>query len=160
MKELNAAFRALVREVEIVEIEPLGFMAFLSNPAPEPGAELSFDVKPTLSTAREDEDDAGFFVRGDFKISVREDTGANEPAEPFLKLRYTVAGQYAVPEDFTHPLDEALLKQFAETNAMVHLWPYLRAFVSSACGQLGLPSIMLPVLRQPKAKQASSPKSE
>lgn len=157
VKELNTAFRSLVREVNVEEIVPLGFLAMLDKPAPDPGGVVAFDVKPTLSTALDEEDEGAFFVRGDFILSVREDTGADKQEEAFLQLRYTVLGRYVVPEGFAHPLDEPLLKQFAETNAIVHLWPYLRAYVSSACGQLGLPALTIPVLRQ---KKATAPKSE
>ncbi|WP_147470292.1 hypothetical protein [Corallococcus sp. AB049A] len=160
MKELTAAFRALVREVELTEIMPLGFLAGMIGPAPEPGAEVAFEVKPTLSTARTGEGEHGFMVRGDFVITVRQDTGADEQEDPFLNLRYTVAGRYAVPDNFAHSLDDALLRQFAETNAMMHLWPYLRAYVSNSCAQFGLPGLMLPVLRQPSAKRATAHRSE
>ncbi len=160
VKELNAAFRALVREVEIVEIVPVGFFATAAGSYPEPGVKLEADVDSTLAVARDDSSARHFLVRGDFNVSAREATGADKREDSFLDLRYTVLSRYVVPESFPHPLEDGLIRQFAETNAILHLWPYLRAFVSSACGQLGAPHVLLHVLRQPMIKQASSTKSE
>ncbi|NRD68262.1 hypothetical protein HRD49_41710 [Corallococcus exiguus] len=160
VKEMGAAFRLLVQEVELAGMTPLGYLARMAKAYPEPGTGLETDVKSVLAAAPDATNERGFLVRGDFIISVRAESASDKPEEPFLKLRYTVLGQYVVGEGFTHALEDALLKQFAETNAMVHFWPYLRSFVSGACGELNIPPIMLPLLKPPKILPASQPADE
>ncbi|MBE4747159.1 hypothetical protein G4177_03085 [Corallococcus sp. ZKHCc1 1396] len=153
VQELSAAFRDLAQAFDLIEIKPVGFLARMVKDAPKSGAGIVVDIKPTLATSLDGTRANGFLVRGDFAISAHQ---GSEQENTFLKLRYTILGRYAVPEAFPHPLDAPLRMEFAGTNAMIHLWPYLRTFVSGTCAQFGIPLITIPVFRPGMIQQVSS----
>lgn len=151
-KEQLSALAALAAAVELVEIRPIGFLARLTRNAPPLGTPIGVSVKNPLEARREG--DTGFVVHADFSLALHSEA---EPKEEFLKLRYTVISRYRVPP--SHPLEQEVLDFFARTNGMVHLWPYLRAFVANSCAQMGITPITLPPFRvqQPGKKPAEKP---
>jgi preprotein translocase subunit SecB len=151
-KEQVSSLAALAAAVDLVEIRPIGFLARLIRNAPPLGTPIAVSVKNPLEVKREG--DTGFVVHADFSLALHPEV---EPKEEFLKLRYTVIGRYRVPPD--QPLEQEVLDFFARTNGMVHLWPYLRAFVASSCAQMGITPITLPPFRvhQPVKKPAKKP---
>lgn len=151
-KSLMAELSALAAAVELLDVRPMGFLARLVRENPPPGTVLAVDVKNQLSVRQEDE--------GRFVIYARFAMGAHPEGEPkgeFLKIRYDLIGRYRVPPE--HPLGPEVLELFAKTNGMVHLWPYLRAFVANACAQMGVVPITLPPFRVPRAAKKPTKES-
>lgn len=62
---------------------------------------------------------------------------------------------YRVPRG-TNPSAEEL-HSFAATNAIMNVWPYFREFVHSISVRMGLPPIVIPVFRLPRAPVATAP---
>lgn len=139
-KELRARLAQLAAAVEIIEVRPVAFLARLMRDAPSAETPLSLGFNNEIAAMEEGE--GRFVVRADFKLTAHPESDAK--AE-FLKLRYTIIGRYQVPAEY--PLEGEVLDYFAETNGMVHLWPYLRAFVSNSCAQMGVMPITLPPFR-------------
>jgi preprotein translocase subunit SecB len=46
-------------------------------------------------------------------------------------------------------LEDKHFKAFAQFNGMYNLWPYIREYVQSLVGKMGLPPIVLPVMTVP-----------
>lgn len=152
-QDLGPALAALARVVDIVEMHPVGFLARLMRNAPAPGSTIDINVKPmvahTINGPRE------FMVRGDFSVSAQ----AEEPtAEEFLKIRYAIIARYSIPEGIE--LRPEVVELFSQTNAMVHFWPYLRAFVTTSSAQLGVPPLTIPPWRVTSTLQTESHSSE
>lgn len=96
---------------------------------------LNVEVVPTaLSEER-------FVTEGRFVVKARAKV---EGSTPFAELELRMGAVYRHGSPLPAP---EVLEAFAKTNSMVHLWPYLRAFVQQSSAQLGLPPIMLPPFR-------------
>ncbi len=135
-KEDREAVARLARLITIRDCRPLAFSAQLEADVPPPTARIHVSVHPRVSAVA---NDGGFSVLGTFMVGL-----VKEGPERFAKFRYRVVTEYSVEGALPAP---RVLQAFAETNGMVHLWPYLRAFVQGACGQLGVPPIQLPIFR-------------
>lgn len=154
-KNLGVRLAELASRIELVEVRPIAFLTTLVRDAPQVGTPLAVDVKSRLGTSREE--GGGFTVRADFSLEVHPES---ESKEEFLKLRYTIISRYRLPVEF--PLEQELLDFFANTNGMVHLWPYLRAFVANSCAQLGVLPVTLPPFRvkaEPPAETSGAAKA-
>jgi preprotein translocase subunit SecB len=148
MKDLTPQLAQLAAAVDLIEVRPVGFLARLLRAAPQTGTPLAMDMKNQLEVRHEG--DGEFQVHADFALVARPEA---DPKDEFLKIRYTILSRYRVPPEY--PLDQEVLELFAHTNGMVHLWPYLRAFVSNACAQLGVQPITLPPFRVQSAKPSA-----
>ncbi len=145
-KNLMPKLSALAAAVELVEVRPIGFLARLVGDAPPLGTHVAAGIKNELSTRLEE--DGQFVVYADFALAAHPEAA---PQAEFLKLRYTIISRYRVPPE--HSLEQEVLDLFARTNGMVHLWPYLRAYVSNSCAQMGVVPITLPPFRVQNAKR-------
>jgi len=150
-KNLGPRLAELASRVELVEVRPIAFLTTLVRDAPQIGTPLAVDVKSRLGTSREE--GGGFTVRADFSLEVHPESESKK--EEFLKIRYTIISRYRLPVEF--PLEQGLLDFFAHTNGMVHLWPYLRAFVANSCAQLGVLPVTLPPFRVKVEPPAETP---
>lgn len=140
------AVKKLARSIELTDIRPIAFLARLVAEPPARGAKFDVDIRPRLTWHR-----AGttFTVVAHFSLrAVRE----GEKDRPFVLVSYRVAAYYRW-NDGSDPSEETL-RDFAESNAMVNLWPYFRTFVTNSWAQLGLEPFVLPVFR---VKSASPP---
>ncbi|GEL75160.1 hypothetical protein [Myxococcus virescens] len=124
----------------------------------EPEAEVEQDLNIVVQTARQPSSPKSEFAsifRFDFAVRSRVD-----PQAVFVRVKYHVIAVYSMVDgaDFTD--DEIQL--YSQTNGMVHVWPYLRAFIQSSCAQLGIPVVTLPPFRigqtldKPWQRQAAS----
>lgn len=137
--EVSLSVMELARVVDLVNIRTVEFSARLSSEAPESIQELHAEIE---SQVRSGVLASGFIVEGQFKVTAKTMTG--EPRE-FLELNYRVGAVYQVD---SKPLPSTeVLNAFAASNGMVHLWPYVRAYVQQACAQLAVPVIVLPPFR-------------
>ncbi|ATB29862.1 hypothetical protein [Melittangium boletus] len=138
-KEVSQAVADLARLVRLADIRTVEFGARLFAQAPETIQEMHAEIDSQVRSATLDN---GFLVEGQFKVTAR--TLSEEP-QNFLELNYRVGAIYQVAPS-SMPSAE-VLSAFAESNGMVHLWPYVRAYVQQACAQLAIPVIVLPPFR-------------
>jgi hypothetical protein len=68
-----------------------------------------------------------------------------ESAEPVVSAKAEYELLYSLPEELNPTASE--LAAFSETNGIHHAWPYFREFVQSAFNRMGLPPLIIPVLR-------------
>jgi preprotein translocase subunit SecB len=149
MSLLTKEVLALARVVELTNVRVVEFGARLLEQAPattqEVHVEVDSQVQPGILPG-------GFLVEGQFKLKA----GVRaEEAKDFLELNYRVGAVYRLPSEPLPPID--VLRAFAETNGMVHLWPYVRAYVQQTCAQLGVPIITLPPFRIVPKEAAPEP---
>jgi preprotein translocase subunit SecB len=138
-KETTQAIADLARLVSLVDIRTVEFGARLFAHAPETIQAMHAEID---SQVRAGTLEKGFLVEGQFKVTAR--TRSEEP-QNFLELNYRVGAIYQVEPQFMPSAE--VLHAFAESNGMVHLWPYVRAYVQQACAQLAIPVIVLPLFR-------------
>jgi preprotein translocase subunit SecB len=151
-KTLAARFAELAAAVELLEVRPVGFLAQVVGAIPPPGMSFAVDIKSQLTAKQESE--GQFEVGAEFALDAHLEADLKEE---FLKLRYTIISRYRVPPEYS--LEQDVLDFFAKTNGMVHLWPYLRAFVANSCAQMGIATITLPPFRvqQPAKRLEKKP---
>ena len=137
--EMLQAVADLARRVNLADIRTVEFGARLVAQAPETIQELHAEIDSQVRSAAMDD---GFLVEGQFQVKAR--TQSENPRD-FLELNYRVGAVYQVEPEFM-PSTE-VLRAFAESNGMLHLWPYVRAYVQQACAQLAVPVIVLPPFR-------------
>ncbi|WP_309891702.1 hypothetical protein [Archangium sp.] len=148
-KEVQQAVFALARVVELTNVRVVAFGARLLEQAPATTQEVHIEVDSQVQPGVLPE---GFVVEGQFKLTART---TFEEAKDFLELNYRVGAVYRLPSAPLPPID--VLRAFAETNGMVHLWPYVRAYVQQTCAQLGVPIITLPPFRIVSKEAAPEP---
>lgn len=139
MTDQGPAVLALARRAELVEFLPSGTLARRTAGvvSPPPGAVLDLDIGTRVGVVREQE---RFVVVAAISVRARAKDGNQRP---FARFVYRVNVRYSNVGDAS---DEAL-RAFANTNGMVHIWPYARAFVQSASTSMGLVPITLPFFR-------------
>lgn len=140
MTDQGPAVLALARRAELLEFLPTGTLARRTAGvvSPPPGAMLDLDIDTRVGVVRELQE--RFVVLAVVSLWARTNGGDKRPFARFLyrvNVRYSNAGDAS---------DEGLLA-FAQTNGMVHLWPYARAFIQSAATSMGLVPITLPFFR-------------
>lgn len=148
MNDLGPQLLALAREVQLVEVNATGTLSRLGvgTRVPPPGEEIDLGLATKVGIVRTGE--AGFAVVAAFTVRIK----TKDVKKPFARFVYRCFAKYQNVGQ--HP-DEVLI-EFARTNGMMHLWPYLRAYVQAASAQLGLVPVVLPVFRiQPQAPAAS-----
>lgn len=133
----------LAREVELRDIRTMGTLARVGR-GPQPAAGESVDTRVSLRVGftRTDEHHFDVFVWVDCRPRRQPD----EPA--YARFVFEAVARYGA---VTRWPDETL-DGFMRTNAMVHLWPYARQYVQTACAQLGLPPLVLPPFRVTPAR--------
>lgn len=140
----------LAQAVQLMDLRPTGLMArhgLGSVPAYGDQLDIAFNLK--VGFARKDEHSfVALLMAG---VRARRAPGERE----FARFVYRAYAQYSLPVEAS---DELLL-EFSRTNGMIHLWPYLRAWVQTASASLGLLPIVIPVFRvQPTPAAAASPR--
>ena len=117
--------------IQIQEIRPVLMHAQL-HPVAAP-EQANLNIQTQLHTRR----DAGFLqVLFQYQIN-----GLNDAKQEFVSLSYHLQLSYALRQQ---SFSDEELRLFAEKNAPLHAWPYLRAYVQNAFAQLQLPQVILP----------------
>lgn len=80
-------------------------------------------------------------VRGE--VTIR-DESVNNP-ESSVRVNAEFSLTYSYPTDLAPTSTE--LESFAETNAVLNAWPYLRELVQNVSSRMGLPPVTLPLFR-------------
>ncbi|GJM43216.1 MAG: hypothetical protein DHS20C21_00580 [Gemmatimonadota bacterium] len=106
-----------------------------------PDTQGQMDVSWHTEVKRQD-DATAFVVLADIQVMVRT---RDDPAEDLIAIgaRYELA--YSLQAD-SAPSDEEL-KAFAAANGIFNAWPYWREFVQSTASRMGLPPVVLPLLK-------------
>lgn len=136
-QEHSAAVKRLQQELSIAEIRPFRMQAEQIDDAPELGAVLELGVDHSVLVQPQA---GGFALAWRFDLTFKAKSGK----KPFARFGYSVATGYTVPGEVPPP---EVLEQFANTNGFLHVWPYLRAWVHGACGQMQIAALPLPVAR-------------
>jgi hypothetical protein len=85
---------------------------------------------------------------------------------PEIQIDATFEIVYSFPKDATPAPSLEEMQAFANTNALMNCWPYWRELVQSMVSKMGLPPLVVPLLRwippapSPEAKPESSKKSD
>lgn len=98
------------------------------------------------SKALENVSNGAFRVLAKIEVLV---TPPDRPDHAVVEVEGAYELTYRVPKGFTASDEE--LRSFAEVNATFHAWPYWREFVHAVFGRMGLPPIVLPVMRMPRS---------
>lgn len=113
-----------------------------SSKVASPGEAGKVDVqfaKTARAIAGDKEAKFSVFVTCEAKVLSK------ETAEPVVCVKAEFELSYSIPEALNPTPAE--LAAFAETNGIHHAWPYFREFVQSAFTRMGLPPLIVPVLR-------------
>lgn len=135
--EIQHSVSALARTVDLTNIRTVEFSAQLLD-QPAEGQPLTVEVDSDVKTGLVP---GGFVVEARLTLSAR---ASQEGSPAFLEVLYRVGAVYRLAGELPAP---EVLGLFAETNGMIHLWPYFRAYVQQACAQLGIPPIILAPFR-------------
>ncbi len=142
-------FREVTPNTELVDVRPTELNATLHGPPPEAGAPIELSIRSSIRLERSSPEE--FAVAARFIATASRKDG-DEPQE-YVRFVYAAAAKYRLSDpSFT---DEDL-QPFARYNSMIHLWPYFRAFVQSACGQMNISPIVIPVFRVPGERSADA----
>jgi len=79
----------------------------------------------------------------EFRVAIRSARGAGE--SPVVWVHPTFEAHYHFPATVEPTLEQ--LKEFAETNVVFNLWPYVREFVQSSTARMDLPALIIPLRR-------------
>tara|TARA_Y100000296_G_C5159562_1_gene251026 strand:+ start:156 stop:617 length:462 start_codon:yes stop_codon:yes gene_type:complete len=104
---------------------------------------ISFQTKYGLKSLEVGENGESNQVLIHFEAGIRWIKGAEDPSESETILAM-VEAEFVAKYISLKELSEKGLTEFAEKNSGIHVWPYWREFVSSACERMRLPRIMLP----------------
>lgn len=118
---------------------------------PASHAELDVDLKisPSAQIAPAETDSGLLLVNADFNVSIRAVTSrghGNEARDDVADIvcSFTAAFQNSLPEEPT----QAELDAFADTTGIFALYPYAREFFSDATRRMGLPVLVLDLLKR------------
>lgn len=136
---LGAKVAALARDVQLVEVNATGTLSRLGvgKRVPPPGEEIDLGLGTKIGFVRTGE--SSFAVVAAFIVRAK----TKDATKPFARFVYRCFAKYQNAGEQT----DDVLVEFSRTNGMMHLWPYLRAYVQTASAQLGLVPLTLPVFR-------------
>lgn len=139
-------FRNLTAIVELANIRPIELTAAVIGPPPSTDATIELSLQSSIRIDRSSP--------VEFSVAVRFELGARKEGEKqeYAQFAYSATASYTLPAGAQIENNE--IRPFAQHNTMIHVWPYMRAFVQSACGQLGIPPVVVPVFRVTGAPMA------
>lgn len=116
--------------------------------APEYGCALDLDMKIELSGKPADENNV-VVVQADFDLTISllpeiEDASDEFNAVAHLKFGYVAAFEFENAVEH----DEESLEAFARTTGVFAIYPYAREYVTDITTRLGLPPLVLDLLKQ------------
>lgn len=141
MSEAADDLKRLIAEVEIEDVRLVEVNAETKVRSPADSGAVDLLVNRTAAIS-EHQDNGTFFVLAKMRTQlVPEQT----QEEPLVSIETSFEIRYRLPEGFH--VDPQTLTTFAETNGVYNAWPYWREFVQSMFARMGLPPVVLPVLR-------------
>lgn len=148
----------IARLVELVNVSTRSWSASFSTERAQP-PKLSGTIHLDVSHG------VRFFLDGaarllDVAVEVRvaghekkEGTG-----EPPFKMDADIVLRYKFQDELPD-LTEQHYKHFAELNAFMNAWPYVRELVQSTTARMGLPPLVLPLLKSSILKKSAQKKA-
>ena len=118
----------------------------------------TMEVK-TGSSHKYDEGAKVLSVRQDFEVRVIPEEGGDGS---LMTIGCTLMLEYGLDMEGgpTGEEREGFLAAFAEVNGCYNGWPYLREFVQTTVGRMGMPQLVLDVLRIPRPKREEETEPE
>ena len=141
---MSKAADGLKRVIAAVEIEGVRLVEAnaetkVRSPADTGSVDLLVNQKAGISERHEN---GTFFVAATISARLISEEAKEEP---LVSIETSFELQYRLPEGFR--VDPQILTTFAETNGIYNAWPYWHEFVQSTFARMGLPPVVLPLLR-------------
>lgn len=136
--DLQQQVLELAKRAELRALTPTGMVARLRAGEPLPASGEQFDLHIDIATGMIRT--PGGFV-GVATISVH--AQRKEAKRAFARFAYRVNVQYAAQGE----LADETMQAFVQTNGLVHVWPYARAWMQSASVAMGMAPVLLPFYR-------------
>ena len=141
MSKAADELKRLIAEVEIEGVRLVEANAETKVRSPADTGAVDLLVNRTAEIS-ERQDNGTFFVVAKIETQL---VAEHAKEEPLVSVETSFELQYRLPEGFR--ADPDTLTTFAETNGIYNAWPYWREFVQSTFARMGLPPVVLPLLR-------------
>ena len=143
MSKAADGLKRLIAAVEIEGVRLVEATAETKVRSPEDTGAVDLLVNRTAGISEHQENENGMF----FVVATIRTQLVSEQAkeEPLVSIETSFELQYRLPEGFR--VEPQTLTTFAETNGIYNAWPYWREFVQSTLARMGLPPVVLPLLR-------------
>ena len=141
MSKAADGLKRLIAEVEIEGVRLVEATAETKVRSPADTGAVDLLVNRTAGISERQENGTFFVIATISTRLVPEE--AKE--EPLVSIETSFELQYHLPKGFR--VDPQTLTTFAETNGIYNAWPYWREFVQSTLARMGLPPVVLPLLR-------------
>ncbi|MCT1450407.1 protein-export chaperone SecB [Corynebacterium sp. p3-SID1194] len=112
---------------------------------PSPDAQLSVSVEmtPSGSISLDAGTNGLLLINADFTVTI---VDAGNDSEPVASVECTFVAAFE-PHMDSEPAQEAL-DAFAETTGLFAIYPYAREYISDATRRMGLPALVLDLLKR------------
>ena len=150
MSEAADSLKRLIAEVEIEGVRLVEATAETKVRSPEDTGAVDLLVNRTAGIS-EHQDNGTFFVVAKIGTQL---VPEHAKEEPLVSVETSFELRYRLPEGLRVGPDT--LTTFAETNGVYNAWPYWREFVQSMFTRMGLPPVVLPVLRVREAMEETA----
>ena len=141
MSKAADELKRLIDEVEIEGVRLVEATAETKVRSPADTGAVDLLVNRTAAIS-ERQDNKTFFVVAKMRAQLVPEQAKEEP---LVSIETSFELQYRLPEGFR--ADPDTLTTFAQTNGIYNAWPYWREFVQSTFARMGLPPVVLPLLR-------------
>ena len=141
MSKTADELKRLIAEVEIegVRLVEANVETKVRSPADTGAVDLLVNRTAEIG---ERQDNGTFFVVAKIGAQL---VSEEAKEEPLVSIETSFELQYCLPEGLR--VEPQTLTTFAETNGIYNAWPYWREFVQSTLARMGLPPVVLPLLR-------------
>lgn len=141
----HAAFNALVGRAQIRSVDLAGVEAKVSpKHLKNAGDKHKAEVAPPEFRAQFLKESSALYCGVRLLLEVG---GAGKTAGAVVSVRAEYSLVYHIPEDVECTHDGAML--FASRNAVFNAWPYFRELAQSLVARMGMPPVIIPLLRLP-----------
>ena len=147
MSKAADGLKRLIAEVEIEGVRLVEITAETKVRSPADTGAVDLLVNRTAGIS-ERQDNGTFFVVAKIGTQL---VPEHAKEDPLVSIETSFELQYSLPEKFH--TDPETLTTFAETNGLYNAWPYWREFVQSTFARMGLPPVVLPLLRAREAME-------
>lgn len=149
MSKAADELKRLIAEVEIEGVRLVEATAETKVRSPADTGAVDLLVNRTAEIS-ERQDSKTFFVMAKMRAQLVPEQAKEEP---LVSIETSFELQYRLPEGFR--ADPDTLTTFAQTNGIYNAWPYWREFVQSTFARMGLPPVVLPLLRAREVMEKS-----
>ena len=147
MSKAADGLKRLIAEVEIEGVRLVEANAETKVRSPEDTGAVDLLVNRTAGIS-ERQENGMFFVVATIRAQL---VSEEAKEEPLVSIETSFELQYRLPEGLR--VEPQTLTTFAETNGIYNAWPYWREFVQSTLARMGLPPVVLPLLRAREVKE-------